>query len=156
MGSSDLNPDELTPEERGAREERLFQLSEALQASIEAGNTHENSVWAVRFHLSEPEVERVRRGLELLFFDDEEVEAPEYAAAAIPLTPPELPDDYELRGELGRGGMGIVYRVRQVSLDRELALKVLRPGELQAQRAIDRFKREARRRHTGVFELSQC
>ncbi len=158
-----MKPEDTTPDEQGAREERLFQLSEELQASFEAGNTHTDSVWALRFDLEEAEVARVRRGLELLFFDEEEVEGHDLPAALETLAPPELPADYLMRGELGRGGMGVVYRVHQVSLDRELALKVLRPGEMQARRAIERFKREARSlarlRHphiASLHEVGEC
>lgn len=52
--------------------------------------------------------------------------------------------DYELIREIGRGGMGVVYEARQVSLDRRVALKVLPFAAMLDQRQIVRFETEAR------------
>jgi len=57
---------------------------------------------------------------------------------------PVLPEDYEILGEIGRGGMGIVFMARQRSLDRTVAIKVLRPAELTFGKALQRFEREAK------------
>lgn len=55
---------------------------------------------------------------------------------------PESIGDFEIVRELGRGGMGVVYEAREKSLDRIVALKVMRFGVVDP-RALERFQREA-------------
>lgn len=54
-----------------------------------------------------------------------------------------LGDDYELLGTLGTGGFGRVYHVRDLHLEREVALKVLHPSLTRDPEVVERFRREA-------------
>jgi serine/threonine-protein kinase len=55
-----------------------------------------------------------------------------------------LAAEYELLEELGRGGMAIVYRAREIQLDREVAIKVLPFSLAFDAEFVERFQREAR------------
>ncbi|MBI5154575.1 serine/threonine protein kinase [Candidatus Poribacteria bacterium] len=94
--------------------------------------------------------------------------------ATLPITPPgppsvlpprpvqggvNLPEDFRVLGRLGQGGMGVVLRVHQRSLDREVAVKIL-PSRLAGDPAHQQlFLREARLcaqlRHPNIVQIHQ-
>jgi WD40 repeat protein len=66
-------------------------------------------------------------------------------------------DGFEVLGELGRGGMGVVYQARQIALRRLVALKMIRAGEGAGPEELARFRFEAeavaRLRHPNIIAV---
>jgi serine/threonine-protein kinase len=62
----------------------------------------------------------------------------------LPILPPPHVEGFEVLGELGRGGMGIVYKARQLELDRVVALKMILNSALAGPADVARFRTEAR------------
>ena len=87
-----------------------------------------------RRHLRDPSRRRVDRG---------QLEAVEDRGRWEKRLRRALGDDYELLALLGSGGFGRVYRVRDLHLEREVALKVLHPALTQDPEVVERFRREA-------------
>ena len=66
---------------------------------------------------------------------------------------------FEILEEIGRGGFGIVYKAKDVTLDRIVALKILLPEHLENSDLVEAFKREARHMakisHPNVIQIHE-
>ncbi len=120
-------------------ERRLFALLERYVDSLESGDLDSRSGLIERH----PDAARLMRCLELL-----DRLAPEPSAAppgrASADAAPQSFGRYELVAEIGRGGMGVVFRARQVDLDRFVALKMILANRLASADDVRRFQAEAR------------
>ena len=73
---------------------------------------------------------------------------------------PRLFGDYELLDEIARGGMGVVFRARQVSLNRIVAVKMLKFGAFTRDEFVTRFQAEAEAaatlHHPNIVAVHDC
>lgn len=70
---------------------------------------------------------------------------------------PRILGDFQILGEIGKGGMGVVYEAIQVSLKRPVALKILPEHLRYSSKAVEKFHREAeaggRQNHPGIVSI---
>jgi WD40 repeat protein/tRNA A-37 threonylcarbamoyl transferase component Bud32 len=148
-----------------SRNQRLDELIAAYLAAVDAGQTPNRQEWLRRYPEFAAELEafladyeRVDRMAEPL----RPAAAPEAPVPPARIVPSEAATmdsgqpaavgagstvryfgDYELLEEIGRGGMGVVYKARQVSLNRVVAVKMILAGQLASEDDVKRFHTEA-------------
>jgi WD40 repeat protein/tRNA A-37 threonylcarbamoyl transferase component Bud32 len=152
----------MTPghESASEREQRLNEVLAAYLEAVEAGRRPDQQEWLARYpdlatELADFFANRERLADLAAPLRVAPVEAPlTREAATLPPEPsaangPPLGTriryfgDYELLEEIARGGMGVVYKAQQVSLNRLVALKMILAGQLASEADVQRFKTEA-------------
>lgn len=147
-----VTPDELCRD----RPELLPQLEQRIAAMERmddlAAGIHETATIepAAALHIAAEGVD-VQHEMATLDFADS-------LQAAVPTRWPEIPG-YEVVGELGRGGMGVVYKARQTQLGRTVALKMILSGSMAGVVELARFRTEAeaiaRLQHANIVQIHE-
>jgi eukaryotic-like serine/threonine-protein kinase len=139
---------------------KLFELLDRYLSSLHGGDLPSRSVLIERH----PDLAKWVRHLELLdrlapdetIVDRRAEDQPLRASDA----PPQPFGKYELLGEIGRGGMGVVYRAQQTDLDRFVAIKMILSSRLASPDDVRRFYTEARAagrlRHPNIVGIHEA
>jgi outer membrane protein assembly factor BamB/tRNA A-37 threonylcarbamoyl transferase component Bud32 len=150
------------PDPAASREQRLNEALLTFLEAAEAGQKPDHQDWLTRypdlaaeltdFFANQKRLAELSDPIRSAVAEDNAAPPAEQATRA-----PERPDrpqpaagerlpyfgDYELIAEIARGGMGVVYKARQVSLNRLVALKMILAGQLAGEKEVQRFYAEA-------------
>lgn len=122
---------------------RLLAVVRAYQAALEAGERPNRADYLARHPDLADELADCLDGLEFLHSTAARLR-PAPAPVEVPRPDDGTLGDFRLLGEIGRGGMGVVYEAEQISLRRRVALKVLPLAATLDIRQLQRFENEAR------------
>jgi tRNA A-37 threonylcarbamoyl transferase component Bud32 len=133
---------QIEPSADTSREERLDAVVASYLQAVSAGQVPDRHELLARYSDLAPELAE-------FFADQDAIQRWTTPLKLLTEAPredgPELPafSDYEVLAELGRGGMSVVYKARQKSLNRLVALKVFRTDPLAPADYLQRFRNEA-------------
>jgi serine/threonine-protein kinase len=135
------------------REVQLGEILAALIEAIEAGEPIDRAVWLTRhaefavelreFFASQDRLHSLAAPLRQALVADTPAPATTLHEGVLPVGVGQRFGDCEVLEEIGRGGMGIVFKARQMGANRIVALKVLRTDPLGGREQAQRFRNEA-------------
>jgi serine/threonine-protein kinase len=140
------------------RERRLDEVVTAYLKAVEAGEHPEPRNWLERYPDLAAELSAFFAGQrEVAALACAVTVAPDQSSGAGILGKVRYIGDYELLEEIARGGMGVVYKARQVSLKRLVALKMILAGECAGPQELARFRTEgeavASLQHPNIVQI---
>jgi serine/threonine protein kinase len=127
-------------------ESLVAQAADEFLARQRQGERPDVEEYAARYPQAAPVLRKVLASLQLLGFPVDaglSLRLPAEAGAASGVAETGTLGDFRLLGEIGRGGMGVVYEAEQISLGRRVALKVLPFAAALDAKQLQRFKNEA-------------
>lgn len=127
-----------------SNDERLAQLMDEYLVSLEQGTPIDLQQLIVEHEDLADEIRSMAASLELLHQTTAQMRPQADRSTEKPTdTVAKRLGDFEIGREIGRGGMGVVYAAKQISLQRQVALKVLPFAAMWDQKQIARFRNEA-------------
>ncbi len=123
-------------------EDRLAQIMDEYLVSLEQATPLDLDHLIAKHPEFADEIHSIASSLDLLHHATHEMRPDSRKTDKLPAGTKRL-GDFEIGREIGRGGMGVVYEARQLSLQRQVALKVLPFAAMWDQKQIARFRNEA-------------